>query len=165
MADNKAICVAPQARDTHQEFLRDLQEHYNMPSETWWMTAHNTFTQLCRILGHKEAVATLDPEDPPGAISARTARDHALPSVTVLATGNYGLRVSATNEPLECAAFGTMSPHTYKEVFWESVVQVQRSGTSTLVIHEVDGGSRFLLTLDSLVFEVKYYHCNAFVRA
>jgi hypothetical protein len=147
-------------------FLRHLQERYNTPSEEWRTTVQDTFTELCKILGHREAVPILGREETPEVISARTARDHALPSITVLPTGTHALRLTATNEPLDCICFGTMSPKTYVAVFWELVVEVQRSGNYTLIIHEVDAGPvpRFLLSFESLLFEVRYYHCNALVR-
>ena len=166
MADIQQNHSISQARENRQEFLKHLQKNYNKPTDDWWSTVENTFKRLGRILGQKEAIPILDREETPEADSARKARDYALPSVTVLPAGTHALRLAATNEPLECAVFGTMAPNTYKEVFWESTVQVQRAGDSPLVIHEADGGPipRFLLTFESLLFDIKYYYSNALVR-
>lgn len=148
---------------------RHLEETYNMPTPQWWESVAHAFAQLQELacptssvdLGHELA----EPVDEYSA-SARLARATSLPSITLLPAGNHALKLAATNEVLQCLAFGTVGRKRYVELLWESIAQAQQAGAAKVVVHEVLQGviPQITLRIGVHMFELRYLQCEPLVR-
>ena len=139
-----------------------------MPTSQWWESAGWAFAQL-QELSRPRSGAALDQElDEPSdeyAASARLARAASLPAVIVLPSRNYALGLTATNEPLQCVAFGTVGRKRYIELFWESIARAQEAGVPKIAVYEVlQLDPKIALRIESHVFELRYHQCEALVR-
>lgn len=158
------------ARSYGRELDQNLQEVYNMPTSQWWESVQLTFLRLEKLL-HPKSVALLSNQlDEPAeeyAISARVARAASMPSIILLPAGTHALSLTATNETLQCMAFGTVGPKLYVELVRESIVQAQEAGTIKIAVYEILQGPvpRITLRVEAHVFEMKYLQCESLVRA
>jgi hypothetical protein len=158
------------ARSYGRELDQNLQEVYNMPTSQWWESVQLTFLRLENLL-HPKSVALLGNQfDEPAeeyAISARLARAASLPSIILLPAGNHVLGLTATNETLQCMAFGTVGPKLYVNIVLESIAQAEEAGTVKIFVYEILQGPipRITLRVEAHIFEVKYIQCESLVRA
>lgn len=143
-----------------------------MPTEEWWHEAHQSFQMLQQLVRPewmaKRFQEQYDPNQPHSSnentINQRLAQETYLPFINALPSGNYRLGLSATNEPLECIAFGTMGAQRFLEVFWEAVVLAQQL-EDTVVVHEVQSAEpRIWLTVGLHDFLLTYVQCEKLVR-
>lgn len=113
------LSLSPEQQDSDR-LMKQLEEKYNMPHEKWWDGVETTFRCLQAALerGQDDIVHE---EDDHQSISAQAARADALPLVSLLPSGSHALRLTATNEDLQCVAFGTISAERFVEIFWETV--------------------------------------------
>jgi hypothetical protein len=151
-----------------------------MPTEEWWQRAHQSFKCLKRLIepswlreqerhgeshckyAHDECYHVEHVEYPDqNTRNVRAARLASLPAVTVLPAGNHRLGLTATNEPLECVAFGTVSETRFIELFWEAIPQFGPD----IVVHEVQSTiPRILFNIFSKEFDLKYIRCEVLIR-
>jgi hypothetical protein len=101
--------------------MKQLEEIYNMPHEKWWESVETAFQCLRMVLERGQDEITHEEDDPEN-ISAQAARADALPLISLLPSGSHALRLTATNEDLQCVAFGTISAERFVEIFWEAVI-------------------------------------------
>ena len=136
-----------------------------MPSKEWWTGVHETFDKLLQLIQptwmrEPETKEELDEYTK----NSRMVREGSLPFATVLSTGNHALGFTATNEPLECIAFGTMGAKLFIELFWEAVNKAQDAGEA-IVVHEVQSFvPRIVLSLGAYEFEMRYVQCETLIR-
>lgn len=144
----------------------------DMPTEEWWSEAHQSFQMLQQLIRPewmaKKFQEQYDPDQTYAfneyAINQRLALETSLPFINVLPAGNHQLGLTATSEPLECIAFGTMGEQRFIDVFWEAVILAQQSD-HTVVVHEVQSSvPRIWLTVGSHDFKLKYMQCEKLVR-
>lgn len=142
----------------------------NMPTEEWWEDAYQSFHKLEQLIQPswmaEKALEVDEKELGPDSYTRnmKAVRAGSLPYINVMPAGNHQLQLTATNEPLECVALGTMGARLFVELFWEAVTRAQQAGDA-IVIHEVQSFvPRFLLTIGSHEFELKYMQCEALVR-
>jgi hypothetical protein len=152
-----------------RELDQHLEDAYNMPTRQWWESAQRAFLRLQELF-HPEPAALLSPElDEPAAeyaTSARLARAASLPSIILLPSENHALELTATNEPLQCVAIGTVGSKLFVELLWELIAQAQEASGVKIVVHEVLQGPVLLITLsvEAHLFELKYFQCESLVR-
>jgi len=126
-AESSAAATETGARNNPQPFECNLEvlatrlvKDYNVPPLGWWEETQHRFNQLCAIICPQEGVLAATLEDTNQLSYVQSAWQTSLPVVRLLPTGTHLLRLTATNEPLECIAFGTMSEVRFEEVFWYS---------------------------------------------
>jgi hypothetical protein len=151
------------------ELERHLEEAFHMPTPQWWESVHQSFSRLQELFRPKSDALLheeLDEDADEYTISARLARAASLPSIILLPSGNHALGLAATNEPLQCTAFGTVGPKVYIELFWEAIAEAQESGHVNIMVHEIlqESEPRILLRLETHIFELNYIQCEALVR-
>jgi hypothetical protein len=142
----------------------------DMPTDSWWSQARQSFKALEQMIQPSWMTETL-PEEHGEELeidlhdrNMERVREGLLPWITVLPAGNHQLQLTATNEPLECIAFGTMGAKLFIDLFWEAITQAQLAG-QPIVVHELQGFvPRVLLTVGSHEFELKYVQSEALVR-
>ena len=146
-----------------------LEEAYNMPPSQWWDSVREAFMQLQYLSRSRSGVAVDHDIDQPAdeyAVSARLARAASLPAIVLLPSGNHALGLTATNEALQCVAFGTTGRKIFVELLWEAIAQAQNNGTAKVVVHEVLQGQipQITLRVESHLFELRYFQCELLVR-
>jgi hypothetical protein len=136
-----------------------------MPSEQWWDDAYDSFNRLEEIIKPSWTRETVTPEDlDEDTKNVRRVREGSLPYMIILPSGNHALRLTATNEPLECVAFGTMGVKLFIELFWETVSTAQDVG-EPIVVHEVQSFvPRILLSVGDFEFELRFVQCETLIR-
>jgi hypothetical protein len=155
------LSLSTEQQDSDQ-LIEYLREHYNMPREEWWTSVDNAFQHLRTLLEcHPDEVC--DEENDPENISAQAARADALPLVSVLPSGSHAIRLTATNEDLQCVAFGTISDDLYIDVFWEAVSRVQDKG-GKFVVYKIESGA-FWFNFEGHNFQLLYVRCEDLVRS
>ncbi|TAQ84229.1 hypothetical protein B7494_g7446 [Chlorociboria aeruginascens] len=124
-----------------------LLADFNMPTHRWWTEVNQSFETIRDIL------------------CPDNAGNPNLPCIVIVSTGTHALGLTATNEVLECVAFGSLTTNRFLEVFWESIARAQQNGEA-LVIHEIDELPilRFLFRLGSHTFELRYMQSRDLVR-
>jgi hypothetical protein len=143
--------------------MKHLEEKYNMPNVKWWEEVHNTFQSLRNVLERGQDHISNE-EDDPESISAQAARADALPLVTLLPSGSHALHLTATNEDLQCVAFGTISAERYVDIFWEAVARIQNEG-GKYVVYRIDSDRNiFWFNYGGYNFQLLYLHCEQLVR-
>jgi hypothetical protein len=141
------LSLSTEQQDSDQ-LIEYLREHYNMPREEWWTSVDNAFQHLRTLLEcHPDEVC--DEENDPENISAQAARVDALPLVSVLPSGSHAIRLTATNEDLQCVAFGTISDDLYIDVF---------------VVYKTESGA-FWFNFEGHNFRLLYVRCEDLVRS
>ncbi|PQE18670.1 DUF455 domain protein [Rutstroemia sp. NJR-2017a BVV2] len=110
---------------------RHLEDHFQVAPPEYWNEVQTSFQTLKKLLAaqssndedsnNKSPNGQDDDEIP----SARLARIGALPKLVAFATGTHALKLTATNESLECVVFGTISSKLFVNVFWESILSAQ----------------------------------------
>ena len=146
-----------------------LEETYNMPSCQWWESVGRAFVQLQGLSRPRSGGVVDDDLDRPAdeyAVSARLTRAASLPTVILLPSGNHALRLTATNEALQCVAFGTVGRNMFVELLWEAIAQAQNNGTAKVVVHEILRGEipQITLRVEAHAFELRYLQCESLVR-
>lgn len=154
------LSLSPEQRDS-DKLMRHLQEHHNMPLEAWWTSVDTAFQHLQSLLNILPKEAS-DEEDDPESISAQAARADALPLVSLLPSGSHAMRLTATNEDLQCVAFGTVSDELYVDIFWEAV-NIYRDEDGSFVVNKIESG--FWFNFDGHNFHLLYVRCENVVRA
>ena len=114
------LSPSPEQQDSDQ-LTKQLEEKYNMPHEKWRDGVETAFQCLRMVLERGQDDITHE-EDDPESISAQAARADALPLVSLLPSGSHALRLTASNEDLQCVAFCTISAERFVEIFWEAVI-------------------------------------------
>jgi hypothetical protein len=154
-----------------RELDQHLEEAFDMPTSHWWESVEQTFVQLQELVNTRASALFTDDEldEPAGehAASARVARAASLPSIILLPAGKHALGLTATSEPLQCVAFGTVGPKLYVELLWETVAQVQEPGVVKIMVHSVLQGPvpQIILRVEAHIFELSYLQCESLVRA
>lgn len=140
-----------------------------MPTSQWWESVGLAFAQVQELSSSKSRAALDDLDDTVDeyAVSARLARAASLPSIIILPSGNHALGLTATDEPLQCVAFGTVGRKRFVELLWESIVEAQDSGIAKIVVHEVLQGEipQITFRVEDHIFELRYLQCEPLVRA
>jgi hypothetical protein len=147
-----------------------LEDHFQVAPLEYWNEVQTSFQTLKKLL----AVQSSNDEDSDNKSpnsqdgdeipSARLARIGALPKLVVFATGTHALKLTATNESLECVVFGTISSKLFVNVFWESILSAQ--ATIPISVHSVrtTDHPKFTLRIRSCLFEVTYSSCEKLLR-
>jgi len=139
-----------------------LGKNYDLPDKEWWSGVDTAFHNLQTLLEyHPNEVP--DEENNPESISAQAARADALPLVSLLPSGSHALRLTATNEDLQCVAFGTISAELYIDIFWEAVSKVQDEG-GKFVVYKIESGA-FWFNFGGRNFQLLYVRCEDLVRS
>lgn len=145
-----------------------LKETFNMPTSQWWESVTQAFVQLQELSRPRSPVLDHELDEPvdDDAASARLARAASLPAIILFPAGNHALGLTATNESLQCVAFGTVGRKRYVELLWESIVQAQEAGAAKIVVHEILQGEipQITLRVDAHIFELRYFQCEPLVR-
>ena len=137
-----------------------------MPSDEWLNKAHSSFTKLEQFIRPRTLTSRATPREEldENVKKIRAVREGSLPDICILPSGNHALRFTATNEPFECIAFGTMGGKLFIELFWEAVSKAQDAGEN-IVVHEIQSlVPRVLLSLDGYEFEMKYVQAETLIR-
>ena len=148
---------------------QQLERNFNMPTSQWWESVGKAFAQLQELSRPRSGAALEQGLDEPAdeyAAGARLARAASLPSIILLPSGNHALGLTATDEPLQCVAFGTVGRKRYIELFWESIARTQEAGAPKIAVYEVLQGvdPKITLQIESHTFELRYHQCEALVR-
>jgi hypothetical protein len=114
------VSLSPKQQDSDR-LMKQLEEEYNMPHEKWWNGVETAF-QCLRMALERGQDDIAHEEDDPESISPQAARADALPLISLLPSGSHALRLTATDEDLQCVAFGTISAERFVEIFWEAVI-------------------------------------------
>ncbi|KAE9379172.1 hypothetical protein N431DRAFT_153233 [Stipitochalara longipes BDJ] len=164
MAETIPIDKLPLSIDQQDsdQLIGYLEENYNMPNEEWWISVDTAFQHLHTLLECHPNEAP-DEENDPQSISAQAARADALPLVSLLPSGSHALRFTATNEYLQCVAFGTISSDLYVDIFWEAVSRVQDEG-GKFVVYKIESGA-FWFNFEGHNFQLLYIRCENLVRS
>lgn len=149
-----------------------------MPTDKWWREADQLFRQLKEILqprfdeNFKEIPDQRDCKEPLEGDQLEQSGKSLLPLIAVLPSSNYVPGLTATNEPLECVAFGTVAPKIFLNFFWESVAVARRN--SAIVVHEVKKGEdspgtgaglRIVFHVMSHLVELSYFRLDFLGRS
>lgn len=144
-----------------------LHDEFQMPPREWWVGADQAFKQLQGILEivfHDDEASSSDSgEDAtakPEGIDPVAARAAALPVLKLFRIGTHLLRVTPTNEPLVCVAFGTIDLSVYSNIFWEAVTESQLE----IVVYDVYKGL-CELSFGGYHFKILYRQCNELLRS
>jgi hypothetical protein len=146
-----------------------LEHAYNMPTSQWWDSVGQAFARLqdlCRPRPNAALDCDLDQPADDYAVNARLARVTSLPAIILLPSGNHALRLTSTNEALQCVAFGTVGRKTFVELLWEAIAQAQNIGSPKVVVHEVLQGEipQITFRVEAHIFELRYLQCESLVR-
>ncbi len=114
------LSLSPEQQDSDR-LMQHLEEKYNMPHEKWCVGVETAFQCLRMVLERGQDDINHEGDDPES-ISAQAARAEAMPLVSLLPSGSHALRLTATNEDLQCVAFGTITAERFVEIFWEAVI-------------------------------------------
>jgi hypothetical protein len=164
MADNLTVdnlSLLSEQQDADR-LMKHLEEKYDMPNEEWWTSVNTAFQRLRTLLEIRPNEAPEAEEEDPQSISAQAARADALPLVSLLPSGSHAMQLTATNEDLQCVAFGTISTETYIDIFWETVIKVQDDG-GKFVVYQVETSS-FWFNFEGHNFHLHYVRCENLVR-
>jgi hypothetical protein len=164
MADTTLIdklSLTPEQQDLDR-LMKHLEETYNMPNEEWWISVDAAFQHLRTLLEKRPNEAFEEDDDEPQSISAQAARADALPLVSLLPSGSHAMQLTATNEDLQCVAFGTISVERYVDIFWEAAIKVQDDG-GKFMVYQVETSS-FWFNFEGHNFHLHYVCCENLVR-
>jgi hypothetical protein len=166
MAETSSInkLSLPLEQQDSDQLIKYLEEKYNMPNVKWWEEVHNTFQSLRNILERGQDYISNE-EDDPESISAQAARADALPLVTLLPSGSHALHLTATNEDLQCVAFGTISAERYVDIFWEAVARIEDEGGNFMVYRIDSDRNIFWFNYEGYNCQLLYLHCEQLVRS
>jgi hypothetical protein len=139
-----------------KELEHYLLQNYDMPTAEWWEGADQDNEGLRELIERRPDKVTSDQEYS----NSHPARSKALPIVVLLKSGSYLAKVTATNVPLTCTAFGSISTGSYIDIFWDIIGE--QSHISVLSISEAS--ATFKVRVGRYCFEIRYFQCNELVR-
>jgi len=139
--------------------------------------AASKFDELSRILGQGQdnqiVPESLEHSAQDGESLENSQRNSYLPRIVLIKLDALALELpSFEGEPLECAAFGNVSPENYIDLFWESIRAASDENVpaterhSKLNVYEVLGSlePRILLCYKNQLFHFSYVRYDDLVR-
>lgn len=151
----KNIMYGPEYTDV-EELELHLQHNFNMPTADWWAGADVEFESL-RALIEQRPDKEVESE---GDTSTHAARVAVTPIVVLLKSGSYLAKVTATNVPLTCTAFGSISAGSYIDILWD----ILGEHPSIFVISVSEALATFRFQISQYIFEIRYFQCTELVR-